>query len=390
MRRLSASGLRLAETCPASLHLPEIWTESGDAAEAGTARHAYLERLQTMDRDQALALVPLDAPWRSTCEGIDVSEVPRGRAEVGVALDPEDGSVHWLDAGRNRSGYGVEVPGHWIAGTLDLLVAPQQWVVDWKGPERVDDVEINLQLGAYGLIAARLHGWDWVRVSAAHVGPDGRITWRHGILDAWALVEVEERILAVVAAVRGASRSDGPYRRGVHCTRCSGLAACPAAMSLVSAVVAGGPAFDATGMLPGDLASAFEAATVVEAAMSLVKRAVEDAVWPLGTLPLPAGGSLQVVERPRKSLDPALGIPVLRELFGDAAVEAELDVRITNAGVEKLAKRVAPPRQGTAFAAELWTRLAAEGAMRSTRFQTVSLVRAKRMEKASAVVVEED
>jgi len=390
VKRLSASGLRLAETCPASLHLPEIWTESGDAAEAGTGRHLYLEHLQTMTRDEALALVPADAPWRSTCEGIDPEEVPRGRAEVGVALDPDDGSAHWLARGRDGTGY-ASVPGHWITGTIDLLVETEQWVVDWKGVERVDDPEINLQLGAYGLIAARLHGWDWVRISAAHISPDGRISWRHGVLDAWALAEVEERILAVVAAARAASREQGPYRRGVHCTRCSGLAACPTAMGLVAAMVAGGPStIDTTGMLPADLASAYETAAVVEAAVALTKRAVEDATWALGTLPLPSGGSLQVVERSRKSVDPERGVPVLRELFGVDAVDAELEVKISNSSVKKLAKRVAPPRQGSAFVTELWTRLASDGAMRTSRSQSVSLVRARRADRAPQVVVEEE
>jgi hypothetical protein len=104
---------------------------------------------------------------------------------------------------------------------------------------------------------------------------------------------------------------------------------------------------------------------------------------------MPSGGSLQVVERSRKSVDPERGVPVLRELFGDA-VDAELEVKISNSSVEKLARAMAPPRQGSAYVAELWTRLASDGAMRVSRSQSVSLVRARRADKTPQVVVEEE
>ena len=377
MKRLSASGLKTAESCPASATLPDIYSESGRAATDGTGRHGFLFDLQSMTRDEALARVPAGAPWRATCEAIDVEEIPRGRAEVGVAYDPETRTAHWLEAGRGESGYDPSLPSHWITGTVDLFVVDQQWVIDWKGPERVDDPAINLQVGIYAMILSKLLDWDSVRVSIANVDPSGRIIWHHDTLDAWSIAEVERRVLATVEATRAATREDGPYRRGIHCQRCAGITVCPVVTQLVAALVHADP-FDSTGMLPADMARAWVDAKVVGEALKVVQQSVEDVVRQIRRLDLPGGGHLQLLKQSRKKIDAGRALPVLEELFGGDAVRAVMDVSITNEAAEKLAKRIAPPRQGTAFAGELWNRLRAEGVVSDSRYQTVSLVRAKR------------
>lgn len=389
MRRLSGSGLKLVETCPASAHGPDIWQESGDAAEAGTGRHAFLFDLQHFSREVALARIPADAPWRKTCESIDVSEIPKGRAEVGFSYDPETGAVAWLPSGRNNEGYDLSIPPHFITGTVDLIVDSERRVIDWKGPERVDDPAINFQVGFYAMAVARLMEWDSVSIGIANIDPSGQIRWHDDVLDVWALADVERRIAATLAVAKTANRADGPYRRGAHCTRCSGLVACPAAMSLVATLV-NAPPFDQTGMVSADLARAYEDATIVREALALTQRAVEETVYQTGKLELPGGGSLQIVERPRKSLDVVPAVKVLRELFGVEKVDPLIDMKITNADVEKLAKHIAPPRQGTAFTKELWNRLKVDGLVKEARYKTVSLVRAKRAPGAPEPVEDEE
>ena len=76
----TASKLHLFEQCAGVGALPAVRTVSTDDQAAGTGRHRFLERAAQVGRDEALSEIAADAPWRATCEGIDLSEIPTGGA----------------------------------------------------------------------------------------------------------------------------------------------------------------------------------------------------------------------------------------------------------------------------------------------------------------------
>ena len=377
MKRLSASGLRLAELCPASAHQMDLAHPSSGAQAEGTGRHQYLEDLQSMTRDEALARIPEVSSWRSTCEAIDVSLVPRGLAEVGVAWHAPTGVVRWLGGGR-ADGYPEDLDDTWVVGTIDLVVSDRGEVIDWKGAEPVDHPSANAQLGFYGLCVARLLDWDTVRASAVHVLPSGHLRWVAADLGPWELTAIEQRLRAIWDAAREASHNAGPYARGVHCQRCHSLEVCPAAMTLVARLAASPLPVDITTLDPASLAQVWTDAAVALTSLALVQRAIEDRVYQLRELPLPGGGCLRVVDRTSRKVDLTLAAPVLAARCGAEALDAVVEQSISVDAVNALARAGAERGKGAACERDLWAALGAvEGAVKTSQGSSVSLIRAR-------------
>ena len=116
--KISASKLELLERCPAAGALPVVWEESTDAQLAGTARHRYLQRAREVGPVEALAEIPLDAPWRGQCEAIPLDEVPDGEHELAYAYDVEADTARCLGPWLDRAYATTDAE---VSGTLEVL-----------------------------------------------------------------------------------------------------------------------------------------------------------------------------------------------------------------------------------------------------------------------------
>lgn len=383
---VTASKLELLERCPAAAAFPAVWQESTDDQLAGTARHRFLERAPIVGRDAALAEV--DERWRAQCEAIDVTEVPRGTAEMAYAYDVDS------DAGRVLGqwiGRAYEVGPTEVSGTADLICEPAgeraRWlVVDWKGDDEVEPAGTNIQLGFYALCLARAQGLDEVDVAVGYLGHGGGIRWDYATLQAWDLEAVADRIRKVFNAVAAARALIAGGRTpdvstGLHCRRCPAMPACPAMTALVRDLDVGAQAATA------DVIGALVRLTDEQAGAAWVRvQLLEDLVARMKAslraraetrpLPLPDGGRLVAVEVPRRVVVLDKALPVLRDRFG-AQADAAVEQSISAESIGRLSRQTAPGKGQKKALDELWSALDAAGAVRRSSFIQLRAKRAK-------------
>jgi hypothetical protein len=118
--KLTASQLDRAIACPASFALPTISFPASTESDRGTEIHRFLETAITSGRESALAEVPGDAPWRTTCEGVYLDQLTAGaervECEVKFAYSPLSDTARRLadEYARDYTAVGEEE----IAGTV--------------------------------------------------------------------------------------------------------------------------------------------------------------------------------------------------------------------------------------------------------------------------------
>lgn len=348
--KLTGSKLPLADRCLGAVVLPGVRTESSDAALAGTGRHAYLRRVAEVGRDAALAEIPTDAPWRGTCEGIEVDAIPAGLWEAAYAYHPGTDTARLLgtDTGRDYSG----VNEYEISGTADLVTEAEDgsarpWVIDFKGSDAVDPPAHNLQVGFYALCVARVWGVDSARVSICYVHSEGRLEWHHADLDGWDLAVIAAQVRSLwdrAREARAAGRTPD-LTAGLHCRYCPAFTACPAQVTLARELVSERDAAAETNTLMLSDESAGKAWVKVAQYRQVLDRiegALRERAMVRG-LPLPDGSRLVVQESARRVLDVDKTLPVLRGLVGDRA-ESFVERSIASSVVESIAREVAKAR----------------------------------------------
>lgn len=380
---VTASKLELLERCPAAGALPAVWTESTEDQLAGTARHRFVQRAREMGRDEALAEIPADAPWRAQCEALNLDALPAGDHELAYAYDVATDGARFLGAWLDRA---YQVGPTEVSGTADLVCPPTaerpRWlVIDFKGEEEVTAAVQNLQLGFYGLAVARVHGLDEIDVAIGYLGHGGAIRWDRATLGPFDIEAVAERVRnvhATVAAVRAYVAAGGTaldYARGLHCRRCPALTMCPAQVTLVREVALSvrpeaTDAGDVTQQMTAKLASlsdrdagfAWVRVQLLEELIAAMKASLRARAEVKG-LPLPDGEQLIPTEVVRRSIVVDKALPVLRGRFGDQ-VDAMIDHSLSSEVVGKLARQIAPGKGQRKAAEELWAALTEAGAVR--------------------------
>ena len=343
--KLTASRLPLASRCLGAVVLPGVHAESSDAAVAGTGRHTYLRRVAELGREAALAEIPADAPWRSTCEGIDTDAIPRGEWETGYAWHPETDTARVLGTDRDYTGATDDE----VTGTADLITLHEgrPWVIDFKGSDAVDPPGTNLQLGFYALAHSRVIGFDSLRVSICYVHSDGRLDWHHAELDGWDLEVIASRVKSIWATARElrAFRHTPDLTAGLHCRYCPAFTGCPAQVTLARELVSERDAAAETNTLMLSDESAGKAWVKVQQYRQVLDRiegALRERAMVRG-LPLPDGSRLVVQESARRVLDVDKTLPVLRALIGDRA-ESFVERTIPSSVVESVSREVAKAR----------------------------------------------
>ena len=395
-RRVSASGLDTAQKCPASFALNAVDQESGAAAVAGTGRHAFLDAFAgswnahhdvARARDEALATVPQDAPWRAACEGIDLVAQVEGVTliEVGLAFayHPETGDVGDLGPVSARD-YSPPLP--WVCGTLDWVAHRDGGgitLIDFKGQTEAEPAARNLQLGFYAACYAKTRNVPEMRVELRYISDMGAVRVDGADLDAWdfdATLQRVTRICEDVDAARLAAEAGKPVpmRLGTHCTYCPCKVVCPAQIEGARSLLMYGegdlPAIPT--LSAAQAGSAWVRVTNGIALLERIERLLRERALAQGGLPLPDGESLVVVSQERKSLDAAEALPILRALVGDR-VEELIERSISTTVVTALGGELGLSRGQTKAAgqAAIWEALAP--ATKRTTTQSLRVKKAK-------------
>lgn len=186
----SASGLNRDANCPANRSLPQVETNSPDAAR-GTSIHHYLELLGGgMEAEQALAQIPEE--HRQLCQDLQTDDLPLDpeeyRQEVAFAYDLETGAARELGAGLQRD-YSARTPSE-VVGTADVAHRDQVEVIDWKCDafeSTCPPPKKNPQLLFLALALARVRGADSAVVRIVHIKADGANWQESANLDAFDL-----------------------------------------------------------------------------------------------------------------------------------------------------------------------------------------------------------
>lgn len=380
----TASKLELLERCPAAGALSSVWTMSTDDQIAGTARHRFIQRAREIGRDEALAEVPDDAPWRSQCEALVLDGVPVGDHEIAYAYDVAADTARCLGSWIDRA---YEVSATEVSGTADLICPPTEerprWlVIDFKGDEEVTGAASNIQLGFYALCVAREHHVDDVDVAIVYLGHGGGLRWDRASLGPFDLEGMAARVRATHAAVvtaraRAAERAPLDYSMGLHCRRCAALTFCPAQTTLLRAFLDDPPTPESLAPLSDeDAGRAWVRFKVFEERIERARAALSARAERSG-LPLPDGERLMPVEVPQRTVVLQKAEPLLRARFGDDQFTGALKRSLSIENLRALARQLSPGKGQKKAFDELLEHLRAAGALRESSFTQLRVKKAK-------------
>ena len=242
--RLTASALGRAEACIGSTVL-HGYDESGEYAATGSAVDRFVQTAKTKGKALALAEAPVEL--RPYLDALTLDRVPDGAEyQVAFALHALTGEV------RRIPGRGAGYPNlgdEWILGTSDIVGVrdgrAMVWDLKWGAYTIGRDPADDLQLGFYGVCAARIAGTDEVEVGFLRAGWDGVLRPEMALLDAMALDAMEERIRGIWRRASAATSlyADGTEAPRLHvgqwCTYCHARRSCPAQVQPVALALRG-------------------------------------------------------------------------------------------------------------------------------------------------------
>lgn len=322
---VTASQLSRIDKCPASAVLPRIRTTS-QAAERGTAIHAFLA---AAGRDYETALANVPDEWRDFCASIDIEKLPSTLShEVAFSFDVVTGEARLLKLDADRA-YPDASPAV-IFGTADVvgvdIEGGRAFVGDYFTGANMDK---RRQLDFLALCVARSSfGVDTVGVDGIHIRHNGTI-WRDSrTLDILDLEAVHVWLIDLLERVNAAKADPGAHvSEGDHCRYCPCWSSCSAKTSMLRALATADDGQIAHTTLPLSRETVGIAYRRLQAAKMIIKR-IENACFAaldeFGEVPLPDGKTLRRVISPGKErvVDHEATVKVLREMFGDAAVDA--------------------------------------------------------------------
>lgn len=358
------SALARAFACPLSCCLPHA-DHSSEDARAGTARHAFLQRIaELVQGGQGRPAVPLEEARGIALD--EAEEVDRAylaalpveqlqlasiAPEVTLAYDVATGKAREL--GRNL---GRNYEGVWpteFVGTTDRLGLKGDdaiYIGDYKGRSHRIPVSEDPQLLAAALCATRIHQRERAELEVVKL-IDGEPFHSSATVEAFDLDGFEFRLQDLAARIekdRAAYKTgDIPdARTGPHCHYCSSLAYCPAKMALARAVLGG----DSDEMLnirevgaayitPDNAPRLYELTREADKLLQAVKEALVDfaRVTPIH---LPDGRVYGVPPdaEQKEITDSRRAEKALSELFGLEAAEKGAVIELSATGVERAVK----------------------------------------------------
>lgn len=355
--------------------------EAGEDAAAGSARHAFFQRItellangagkttleelraadgaRTLEgaRELALAAAPLEHQEALAAIPVDspAFRFDQVAAEVALALDLETGAGRELGRGLARDYSSARASE--IVGTIDrlgLIGTDGVYVGDYKGRSHRTPPHLDPQFLAAALAAVRAYDRSWAEIEVIYtIGED--VFARKERVDVLDLDLFEQRLLERRArAVANLGRAEGDSRRipaaeiGDHCRYCDRFRYCPAQGALARAVLTNeepdlkaialvGKAYIDDTSAPRLHALVKQAEKVLETVKEALADYARQAPFQL------ADGTGRWYGVPpdattRELLDGRKVQEVLAELFGDQAAAAGVTVKPTLEGIEKAAK----------------------------------------------------
>jgi RecB family exonuclease len=375
--RLSASQLDRAMACPASFAMPAVFFPTSRESDRGTEIHRFLEMAVTSGREVALAEVPDDAPWRATCEGVDLdvltAEAERVECEVKFAYRPLSDTARQLGGGCAREYSAVD--DEEIASTVDLLLTRPDGgivVIDYKTGRRSVHVAESGQMHLLGLAVARARGLSQVTASVVHVMEEGALGFDEMILGPDELDRVARGVRTAFARVRDAHAAVSEWRMpdvrvGGHCSFCPAYRACPANVGLAKHLLgASADDFATDGMSPSQVGSLWAWAARARRVLDEIELGLK-AYIDHEPVPLPDGvNDIARVETVRESIDGRAAVPVLEAYLGPAAGEV-IEPSISKSRLERFVRAEAPSsRDARDILQQLMTGLREGGAIKET------------------------
>ena len=388
----SGSRIPRAFACLASAVLPRLEI-SGEAAQAGTWKHAFFAGLRK-GLPAALELVPPE--YREACEAIDVSSfaaLEHFESEVALVYDVQRHVTRRLPAGLAHRDYG-ELGAFEIPMTLDVSGVGHAEVMaaDLKtGHGYVTPAHRNWQLAAGALALSALHGIDHARVAIIKAPEGLRASWDVAVIDGMGLLDARAELLRLATRVIEARKKpaeSAPMVTGEQCRHCPSRLYCPAHVGLIHQVAA----------TPGEMVppvTLLEPAAALRAyeRMKVLRGVVNELEGSLSTYAkehvIELGDGRIYGPKPgvETALDAEVTRGVLRKLHGDEVADKACEFEATKASVKR-ALRAAYESRKRAGNKTTISDLEAEafGAIKSAGgLKSRETVRVKEWEPSSAV-----
>ncbi len=353
MKQLTVSSLNRVMKCRPSAPgvLPSAREESSEAAQNGTAVHAYLDACIKIGREQALEQCSERWPdMEPTFAAIDLSQIPAGQpdkfqSELAFAIEMVSGDVQIIDPHDESHHYiPPDAVGHWLYGTADVVGVGEDHVLvyDYKtGRAPLGMASNSWQLKALAYAAATVYGKGKAIVALIRIIPDRPPVYYSAEFDAFELAKIGHDLRELSAYLRRQkTSSEMIYAPGDHCRYCPALRFCTANLLTVAALSAGNIPGDIPELLAPELAGrAWSNIKLLEEYIERAKTTLKH-IAESTPLILPNGTHLAAVEQIRESVDAEIAREVLLGMdFEDAARTAVESVLKTSKDAIKKALR---------------------------------------------------
>lgn len=330
----SGSAVERTMECPASHQLPQNHSTS-EAAERGTAIHAYLEQLvKGQPHEAALEVVP--EQFKDDCLEVDMApfwaqQYRDLQAEVSMAVNIHSGTARVLGNGR---AYSTVTPEEFY-GTADYLGRTQDGVLvvgDFKtGVANVSHPRSNWQLKVLAYMLSQLHGENVVEaVIVKTEGGTRLLIHRFDAMDL-ALIADDLRILH--------SRLQRPQapKEGKHCDWCPAYKQCPAKVALLRELAAA-PVLTmeaiAGELKSGDAKAAYRRFRTIKTAMQKVEVELR-MLAEKEPIDLGDGWFYGQTRQVREELDGKVAFEAVMGLYGPEAAKAAVGFSTSKTAIEK-------------------------------------------------------
>lgn len=364
----TGSKLELAEQCIASAVL-EGFESTSEAAENGSAKHAFHFDVLTLGRPAALARVP--EQHRERLERFNTEALPAGQpgswaGEVAFAYDIDTGQARELGRNIGRAYIEHGAGPNDLVGSIDIVgTGPDSAaiVIDLKtGWTRVTKAKRNLQLLLAAVCAVKVYGTDLARGAILYANDDGQPWWDSASWDLVDLTEAEMRLTDLGRGIREARKLfiDGDPTTGEivkprmvagdHCKFCPAINTCPAQGALVRRFIASPKETEEDfkkGLADNDVASHVYRRLV--AAKAALERALAVVYARAAHTPILLGNGKVLGKRTteREYLDAEKVHAVVTDAYGIVAAHAAVEMKATKASIKRMARAMKESGGGT-------------------------------------------
>lgn len=330
----SGSAVERTMECPASHQLPQVHGTS-EAAQRGTAIHAYLEQLvKGQSHEKALEVVP--EQYRDDCLEVDMApfwaqQYRDLQAEVSMAVNIHSGLARVVGSNRN---YSTVTPEEFY-GTADYIGRTVDGVLvvgDFKtGQANVSHPRNNWQLKTLAYILAQLHGEN--AVEAVIVKTDGETRLLIHRFDAMDLALIAEDLRILHAKLQ---KPQAP-REGKHCDWCPAYKQCPAKVALLRELAAA-PVLTAEALAGelknGDAKAAYRRFRTIKTALQKVEAELR-MLAEQSPIDLGDGWFYGQVKQSREELDGKVAFEAVMGLYGPEAAKEAVSFATSKTAIEK-------------------------------------------------------